>query len=70
MHLAPIYGEESFVLAQADDIPRVHVLDDNGYYFPEVATELYSSCHGSTGPSRSKYGTIIRTSRKVSKKLV
>ena len=41
VHLAPIYGEEDFVLAQANDIPRAHVLDDNGYYFPEVAAELY-----------------------------
>ena len=41
VHLAPIYGEEDFVLAQENDIPRVHVLDDNGYYFPEVAAELY-----------------------------
>ncbi len=41
VHLAPIYGEEDFVLAQVNDIPRVHVLDDNGYYYPEVATELY-----------------------------
>lgn len=41
VHLAPIYGEEDFVLAAANDIPRVHVLDDNGYYYPEVAAELY-----------------------------
>lgn len=41
VHLAPIYGEEDFVLSQKYDVPRVHVLDDNGYYFPEVATELY-----------------------------
>lgn len=41
VHLAPIYGEEDFVLAQANNIPRVHVLDDNGFYFPEVAAELY-----------------------------
>jgi len=41
VHLAPVYGEEDFALAQANDIPRVHVLDDNGYYFPEVAAELY-----------------------------
>ncbi len=41
VHLAPIYGEEDFVLAQANDIPRAHVLDDNGYYYPEVAAELY-----------------------------
>lgn len=41
VHISPIYGEEDFALAQANDIPRVHVLDDNGYYFPEVAEELY-----------------------------
>ncbi|MGB4957766.1 MAG: class I tRNA ligase family protein [Candidatus Saccharimonas sp.] len=41
VHLAPIYGEEDFVLAQENNIPRVHVLDDNGYYFPEVADELF-----------------------------
>lgn len=41
VHLAPIYGEEDFVLASEKGIPKVHVLDDNGYYFPEVATELY-----------------------------
>ena len=41
VHLAPIYGEEDFVLAQEKGIPKVHVLDDNGYYFPEVAAELY-----------------------------
>ena len=42
VHLAPIYGEEDFVLAQANDIPRVHVLDDNGFYYPEVAEKLYA----------------------------
>ena len=42
VHLAPIYGEEDFVLAQANDIPRAHVLDDNGYYYPEVAEQLYA----------------------------
>ena len=41
VHLAPVYGEEDFVLAQANNIPRVHVLDDNGYYFADVATKLY-----------------------------
>lgn len=41
VHLAPIYGEEDFVMAQENNIPRVHVLDDNGYYYPEVAAELY-----------------------------
>lgn len=41
VHLAPVYGEEDFVLATEKNIPKVHVLDDNGYYFPEVAVELY-----------------------------
>lgn len=42
VHLAPIYGEEDFVLAQANNIPKVHVLDDNGFYYPEVAEKLYA----------------------------
>lgn len=42
VHLAPIYGEEDFVLAQAKNIPKVHVLDDNGFYYPEVAEKLYA----------------------------
>ncbi len=41
VHLAPIYGEDDFELAKANNIPRVHVLDDNGFYYPEVASELY-----------------------------
>ncbi|MCL2869427.1 isoleucine--tRNA ligase [Candidatus Saccharibacteria bacterium] len=41
VHLAPIYGEEDFELAQQNNIPRLHILDDNGYYFPEVAEQLY-----------------------------
>lgn len=41
VHLAPIYGEADFELAKANDIPRVHVLDDNGFYFPEVAEKLF-----------------------------
>ena len=40
VHLAPIYGEEDFELAVKQGIPRVHVLDDNGYYFPDVAEAL------------------------------
>jgi len=42
VHLAPVYGEEDFTLAQANDIPRIHVLDDNGYYHSEVAEKLYA----------------------------
>ena len=42
VHLAPIYGEEDFELAVKQGIPRVHVLDDNGFYYPEVAAKLYA----------------------------
>ncbi|HMQ09458.1 MAG TPA: isoleucine--tRNA ligase [Candidatus Nanoperiomorbaceae bacterium] len=41
VHLAPIYGEEDFALAVKHNIPRLHVLDDNGYYYPKAAAELY-----------------------------
>ena len=41
VHIAPAYGEEDFELAKEHDIPCVHTLDDNGYYYPEVAAELY-----------------------------
>lgn len=40
VHLAPIYGEVDFELAEAEGIPKLHVIDDNGYYFPEIADEL------------------------------
>ncbi|HMS50140.1 MAG TPA: isoleucine--tRNA ligase [Candidatus Saccharibacteria bacterium] len=32
VHLAPAYGEEDFVQAQENDIPVVHVIDENGFY--------------------------------------
>ncbi len=32
VHLAPAYGEEDFVLAQENNIPIVHVLDESGIY--------------------------------------
>ncbi len=32
VHLAPAYGEVDFELAQKENIPVVHVIDDNGYY--------------------------------------
>ena len=40
VHLAPIYGEEDFELAVKNNIPRQHVLDDNGYYFAEISRNL------------------------------
>jgi len=41
VHLAPIYGEIDFELATEFGIPKFHAIDDNGYYYPEVATELH-----------------------------
>lgn len=32
VHLAPIYGEEDFELAQKENFPAVHVIDENGLY--------------------------------------
>lgn len=32
VHLAPAYGEEDFVLAQASGIPVVHTIDENGLF--------------------------------------
>ena len=32
VHLAPAYGEEDFQLARANNVPAVHVIDENGYY--------------------------------------
>jgi len=32
VHLAPAYGEEDFVMAAANKIPIVHVIDPNGFY--------------------------------------
>jgi isoleucyl-tRNA synthetase len=32
VHLAPAYGEEDFELAKVNEIPVVHVIDQNGFY--------------------------------------
>lgn len=32
VHLAPAYGEEDFILAQENEVPVVHVIDENGLY--------------------------------------
>lgn len=32
VHIAPAYGEEDFELAQRENIPVVHVIDENGLY--------------------------------------
>ncbi len=49
VHLAPTYGEEDFELAKANDISRVHVLDDDGFYFDDVSqilTENFAKAFG------------------------
>ena len=40
VHVAPAYGEDDFKLAEAREIPVKHVVDDNGYYFSEIADQL------------------------------
>jgi len=40
VHIAPAYGEADFELAGREGIPVRHVIDDNGYYLPEVAEKL------------------------------
>ena len=42
VHIAPAYGEADFELAKAEGIPVRHVLDDNGYYFDDIAKQLYA----------------------------
>lgn len=32
VHIAPAYGEDDFALAQSDNLPIVHVVDENGLY--------------------------------------
>ena len=49
VHLAPIYGEIDFELAEKEGIPKIHVLDDNGYYLPEMSQilrELFKESFG------------------------
>ncbi|MDR0979828.1 MAG: isoleucine--tRNA ligase [Candidatus Nomurabacteria bacterium] len=41
VHIAPAYGEDDFSLALKESIPVVHVIDDNGYYYPEAAEQLH-----------------------------
>lgn len=41
VHIAPAYGEVDFELAKVNNIPVVHALDDNGFYFKDIAEKLY-----------------------------
>ena len=41
VHIAPAYGEDDYALAQKFEVDFVDCLDENGYYLPEMATELH-----------------------------
>ena len=41
VHIAPAYGEDDYKLAQEHDVNFVDVLDEYGYYLPEVAEKLH-----------------------------
>ena len=41
VHIAPAYGEDDYRLAQAHGVDFVDVLDEYGYYLPEVAEKLH-----------------------------
>ena len=41
VHIAPAYGEDDYALAQKYEVDFVDVLDENGYYLPEMAKELH-----------------------------
>lgn len=40
VHIAPAYGEDDFNLAKENQIPVIDVIDENGYYLEEVASNL------------------------------
>lgn len=41
VHIAPAYGEDDYALAQGHQVGFADVLDENGYYLPEMAEQLY-----------------------------
>lgn len=41
VHCAPAYGEDDYTLISEYDLDFVDVLDDNGYYLPEMAEKLH-----------------------------
>lgn len=41
VHIAPAYGEDDYALAQKYELDFVDCLDENGYYLPEMASELH-----------------------------
>ena len=41
VHIAPNYGEEDYALAEANNVPGFHAVDENGNYYKPVADQLY-----------------------------
>ena len=41
VHIAPAYGEDDYALGTKEDVDFVDVLDENGYYLPEMADKLH-----------------------------
>jgi len=41
VHIAPAYGEDDYALGTAEEVDFVDVLDENGYYLPEMAEKLH-----------------------------
>ena len=41
VHIAPAYGEDDYALTQQHEVDFTDVLDENGYYLPEMAEELH-----------------------------
>ena len=42
VHIAPTYGEEDYELAKRNNIPGIHVVDENGFYYEPKAEKLYA----------------------------
>lgn len=42
VHIAPAYGEDDYELGQAEAVDFVDVLDDKGYYLPEMSEKLHA----------------------------
>jgi len=41
VHIAPAYGEDDYALGTAEEVDFADVLDENGYYLPEMAEKLH-----------------------------
>lgn len=42
VHLAPAYGEDDYELSQKYEVDFADVVDENGYYLPEMAEKLHA----------------------------